>query len=178
MRWLRIKNITAFTVLCLSQALTAGEYSLSKSFGLKGLFSDNATLSPGAKSKRYGGTGVAKFKLSKATGTSQLVGDIALDVNDYNLDSYNTFDQSINVSYSRFNERGSWGLSGNYTRDSTRALDPEDQGLDIAGLIDSRIFSKRLNTNWNRRINEKNSIAWNAGVSEVEYESDFRNGYS
>lgn len=177
MPWLPLKNIIAFSVLCLSQTLSASEYSLSKSFGLKGLFNDNASLSPEVKIDRYGGTGIAKFKLSKATGTSQLIGDIALEANDYNLDSYNTFDQLINVSYSKFTERGSWGLSGNYNRDSTRTLDPEDQGLDIAGLIDSRIFSKRLSANFNQSLNEKNTIAWNAGISEVEYESDFRNGY-
>ncbi|MDB2410063.1 hypothetical protein N9W57_05505 [Pseudomonadales bacterium] len=177
MPWLLIKRATVFLVLFFSASLFADEYSLAKSFNLKGLFNDNATLEPDAKGDRYGGTGVARFELSKLTDVSRLVGDISLEANNYNLVSYSTFDQLMNVSYTRSNERGSWGVSGNYTRDSTRALDPEDQGLDFSGLIDSRIFSKRLNANWNRGINEKNTIAWSADVSDVEYESDFRNGY-
>lgn len=177
MRWLWIKNITVFAVLCLSQTLTASEYSFSQSVGLKGLFNDNTSLLPNTKNERYGGTGVAKFQLTKRTSASQLLGNITLEANNYNLESYNTFDQLMNISYTRVSEKGSWGVSGNYSRDSTRTLDPEDQGLDFSGLIDSRIFSKRLSANWNRNINEKNTFAWNFDVSNIEYESDFRNGY-
>ena len=177
MPWPLIKRVTVFSVLFLSHSLFASEYSLAKSFSLNGLFNDNATLAANAKGDRYGGTGVAKFKLSKLTSVSQFVGDITLEANEYNLVSYSTFDQLMNLSYTRSNQKGSWGVSANYNRDSARALDPEDQGLDFSGLIDSRIFSKRLNANWNRGINEKNTVAWNASVSDVEYESDFRNGY-
>lgn len=177
MSWLQIKKVTFFVAVFFSHSIVASEYTFTKSIGLKGLFNDNASLLPNTKNNRYGGTGVAKFNLSKRTDNSQLIGDINLSANNYNLESYNTFDQVMSVSYTRIGEKGSWGLSGNYNRDSTRSLDPEDQGLDFSGLIDTRIFSKRISANWNRRINEKNTVAWNAVVSDVEYESDFRNGY-
>ena len=172
-----IKKVAVFWMICVSCSLAASEYSLTKSVTLKGLFNDNVTLSPNVKSERYGGTGVAAFQLSKMTEISQLAGDISLKANNYNLASYNTFDQVINISYTRQSEAGSWGLSGSYNRDSTRNLDPEDESLDFSNSIDSRIFSSRVNANWNRSINEKNVLAWSANISDVEYESDFRNGY-
>ena len=172
-----IKTSVIFWLILASCSLVASEYSLTKSVSLKGLFNDNVTLSPDVKSDRYGGTGIAAFQLSKVNEISQLAGDISLKVNNYNLASYNTFDQVINISYTKQSEAGSWGVSGNYSRDSTRTLDPEDESLDFSNSIDSRIFSSRLSANWNSSINEKNVLAWNASVSDVEYESDFRNSY-
>lgn len=164
-------------MIFFSGSIIASEYSLEKSVSLKGLFNDNVTLSPSSKSERHGGTSVAAFQLSKATEISQLTGGISLKANNYNLDSYNTFDQVINIGYTRQAETGSWGVSGNYNRDSTRSLDPKDESLDFANSIDSRILSSLLSANWNRGINEKNVLAWNASISDVEYESNFRNGY-
>lgn len=172
-----IKTAAIFWMTLASCSLVASEYSLTKSVTLKGLFNDNVTLSPNVKSGRYGGTGIAAFQLSKVTEISQLAGDISLKANNYNLASYNTFDPVINISYTKQSENGLWGVSGNYSRDSTRTLDPEDENLDFSNSIDSRIFSSRLSANWNRSINEKNRLAWSANISDVKYESDFRNSY-
>ena len=122
-------------MIFFSGSIIASEYSLEKSVSLKGLFNDNVTLSPSSKSERHGGTSVAAFQLSKATEISQLTGGISLKANNYNLDSYNTFDQVINIGYTRQAETGSWGVSGNYNRDSTRSLDPKDESLDFANSI-------------------------------------------
>lgn len=177
MNVLFLKKAAVFFVMYVSVSVSASEYSLAKSITLKGLFNDNIALSPRFERERYGETGIAAFQLSRATELSKLSADISLKANNYNLDSYNTFDQVVNVSYSKQSEIGSWGLSANYSRDSISTLDPEAERVDFSNSIDSRIYSSRLNANWNRSLNEKNQIAWRANISDVEYESEFRSDY-
>ena len=46
------------------------------------------------------------------TEISRFNGALLLEVNNYNIKSYSTFDQRGNVDYTKNNERGSWGISG------------------------------------------------------------------
>ena len=161
----------------VSQILFASEYSLQQQVSLKTYFTDNLSLSTIDKKERYGGTGALSVDLSKETETSSLSSEFLLEANNYNIKSYSTFDQLANIDYIRINERGSWGLNGSYDRNSTRELEEASQSFGPREQIDSRVLSRAVGANWNWQLNEKNVLAINANLTDVAYESEFRDGY-
>ena len=166
-----------FSFFVVSTAVSASEYSLGKTVKLRSSYSDNFGLSANKKDERYGTTGALSLDLSRITEVSQFSGALLLEVNSYNIKSYNTFDQRANFNYTRANKRGSWGFGGTYDSDSISSYDVTEQSFDIDSQIDTRVISQSFSANWNRQLNEKNLLAVNASLTDVDYESVFRGDY-
>jgi len=176
----RYSSIIRGLILCLfvtSTNISASEYSLGKSVNVRTYYSDNSGLSAVNKVERYGETGALSFNLSRTTEISRFTGALLLEVNNYNIKSYSTFDQRGNVDYTRNNERGSWGFGVTYDRDSISSYEDTEQNFDLQNQIDTQVLSQSLRANWNRQLDEKNILALNANVTDVAYESAFRNDY-
>ena len=166
-----------FSFFVMSAAVSASEYSLGKAVNLRSYFADNSGLSTTKKDERYGTTGALSLDLSRITEISRFSGALLLEVNSYNIKSYSTFDQRGNFDYTRANERGSWGFGGAYDRDSISSYEETEQNFGIENQIDTQVLSQSLSANWNRQLNEKNLLAVNANVTDVDYESVFRGDY-
>ena len=160
-----------------SASISASEYSLGKSVNVRTYYADNSGLSTINKVERYGETGALSFDLSRMTAISKFTGALLLEVNNYNIKSYSTFDQRGNVDYTKNNERGSWGFGVTYDRDSISSYEDTEQNFDFQNQIDTQVLSQSLRANWNRQLDEKNVLALNASVTDVAYESAFRNDY-
>ena len=166
-----------FSFFVVSAAVSASEYSLGKSVNLRSNFTDNSGLSTTKKDERYGTTGALSLDLSRITEISRFSGALLLEVNSYNIKSYSTFDQRGNFDYTRANERGSWGFGGVYDSDSISSYEDTEQNFGIDSQIDTRVISQSLSANWNRQLNEKNLLAVNASLIDVDYESVSRGDY-
>jgi hypothetical protein len=176
----RYSSIIRGLILCFSVTSTnisASEYSLGKSVNVRAYYADNSGLSTVNKVERYGETGALSFDLSRMTEISRFTGGLLLEVNNYNIKSYSTFDQRGNVDYTKNNERGSWGFGVTYDRDSISSYEDTEQNFDLQNQIDTQVLSQSLRANWNRQLDEKNVLALNASVTDVAYESAFRNDY-
>jgi hypothetical protein len=176
----RYSSIIRGLILCFSVTSTnisASEYSLGKSVNVRAYYADNSGLSTVNKVERYGETGALSFDLSRMTEISRFTGGLLLEVNNYNIKSYSTFDQRGNVDYTRNNERGSWGFGVTYDRDSISSYEDTEQNFNLQNQIDTQVLSQSLRANWNRQLDEKNVLALNASVTDVAYESAFRNDY-
>ena len=160
-----------------SASISASEFSLNKKVNLRASFADNSSLSIVNKNERYGGTAALSFDVSRMTETSRLNGGLLLEINNYNIKSYSTFDQRGNVDYTKNNERGSWGFGVTYDRDSISSYEDTEQNFNLQNQIDTQVLSQSLRANWNRQLDEKNVLALNASVTDVAYESAFRNDY-
>ena len=166
-----------FSLFIASASISASEYSLGKSVNVRTYYADNSGLSTINKVERYGETGALSFDLSRMTEISRFTGALLLEVNSYNIKSYSTFDQRGNVDYTKNNERGSWGFGVTYDRDSISSYEDTEQNFNLQNQIDTQVLSQSLRANWNRQLDEKNVLALNASVTDVAYESAFRNDY-
>jgi len=166
-----------FWLFIVSTNISASEFSLNKKVNLRASFADNSSLSTVNKNERYGGTAALSFDVSRMTETSRLNGGLLLEINNYNIKSYSTFDQRGNFEYTKNNERGSWGISGVYDQDSISSFEDTEQNFGLQNQIDTQVLSQSLSANWNRQMDEKNLLALNGSITDVAYETVFRNDY-
>lgn len=175
---MRIKKTLLVAVFFVCQNhVVAAEYSIDSDIKLTGRFDDNSRLTTGFKDELYGSVLANRLDFSRATEKSNLSAGLNLENNSYNIEAFSTFDQSLNLSYIRGTERGSWNISGSVDRDSTLDTESTTQGSGLLDLLDSRITSNRLSLGWNRNVTDRHVLTWDAAANLVQYDSESRVDY-
>jgi hypothetical protein len=161
----------------LASTVSAAEYSVDNDISLTSRFDDNARLSVGFKDELYGAALTTQSNFARTTEVSNLGIGLDLRANEYNIDAYSTFDQLLDIGYSRNTERGSWNVNASVDNGSSRDSEATSSGSGRFDLRDTRVTTSALSFSWSNNLNVKNLLVWNGSATSVHYDNARRNDY-
>lgn len=170
--WRSIVHILFVTVIVSSEApprSEAAEWSLSPSFGIKGIYNSNLILTPQPHDETYGYWVTPATELSGKTERLDVSSRIAADVVGYFGGEDRQFTNAFAPLSVRYNsEKDLIGFTGGFSRDNTLLGELQETGVVLQ-------FAQRnqwtANPTWTRRVTEKLSVQSSAQFSDTTYES-------
>jgi len=131
-------------------------------------YDTNPTLSANADEALWRFTASPAYNLSRSSGPDTLNArlSLALERSSDEAISIGREDPSLSLAWTRESATGSFGVTASYIEASTRVSEFENLGL---VTVDGSKITQTLGLQWSRALDERRTLALNAGHSGVRY---------